>query len=206
MMSQQAQRMQTLVSDLLTLSRLEGSPLPGIGEWTAVATLMTQCEQEASAVAKSLGKQHLLRFEPAPAMEVAGAASELLSAMSNLVSNAVRYTPSGGTIEAAWRDLPDGRAEFAVRDSGPGIAPEHLARLTERFYRVDRSRSRETGGTGLGLAIVKHVVQRHGAQLVIESTPGVGSAFAILFPASRVRALKPGMRAPSATESLAGSG
>ena len=87
-----------------------------------------------------------------------------------------------------WRALPDGRGEFSVRDTGPGIAPEHISRLTERFYRVDRSRSRETGGTGLGLAIVKHVVQRHGGELKIESTPGAGSTFAILFPASRLRA------------------
>jgi two-component system phosphate regulon sensor histidine kinase PhoR len=121
------------------------------------------------------------------------------------VSNAVRYTPSGGLIELAWRALPDGRGEFSVRDSGPGIAAEHLSRLTERFYRVDRSRSRETGGTGLGLAIVKHVAQRHGAELKIESTPGIGSTFAIQFPASRLRAIRPDICEPSATESLEGS-
>ena len=205
LMAQQAQRMQTLVSDLLTLSRLEGSPLPGAGEWTAVPALMTQCEQEAKALAPALGKTQQLRFAPAPRVEVAGSASELLSAISNLVSNAVRYTPTGGTIEAAWRDLPEGRAEFMVRDSGPGIAPEHIGRLTERFYRVDRSRSRETGGTGLGLAIVKHVVQRHGAELKIESVPGAGSTFAIQFPASRLRPIKLDTSAQPATESLAGS-
>jgi two-component system phosphate regulon sensor histidine kinase PhoR len=205
LMAQQAQRMQTLVSDLLTLSRLEGSPLPGAGEWTAISALMAQCDQEARALAKTLGKTQHLVFAPASQVEVAGSASELLSAMSNLVSNAVRYTPSGGTVEAAWRDLPDGRAEFVVRDTGPGIAPEHIARLTERFYRVDRSRSRESGGTGLGLAIVKHVVQRHGAELKIESTPGAGSTFAIQFPASRLRTIKPDTRERPATESLAGS-
>jgi two-component system, OmpR family, phosphate regulon sensor histidine kinase PhoR len=111
------------------------------------------------------------------------------------VSNAVRYTPAGGTIQVQWRSLPDGRGEFSVRDTGPGIAAEHISRLTERFYRVDRSRSRETGGTGLGLVIVKHVVQRHGAELKVDSTPGVGSTFAIVFPASRLRA----PRAPAAT-------
>ncbi|MGZ5179591.1 MAG: phosphate regulon sensor histidine kinase PhoR [Ramlibacter sp.] len=187
LMAQQADRMQTLVSDLLTLSRLEGSPLPGAGEWTPVATLMAQCEQEALSLAAVLGKAHELRSEPPEGRELAGAPSELLSAMSNLVSNAVRYTPAGGHIAVRWRDLPDGRGEFSVRDTGPGIAPEHIPRLTERFYRVDRSRSRETGGTGLGLAIVKHVGQRHGAELRIESAPGAGSTFAIVFPASRLR-------------------
>ena len=107
--------------------------------------------------------------------------------MSNLVSNAIRYTPAGGQIAVAWRLTGDRRGEFSVRDSGPGIAPEHLPRLTERFYRVDRSRSRETGGTGLGLAIVKHVVQRHGGELRIDSTPGTGSTFTIVLPASRIR-------------------
>ncbi|MBI5277817.1 MAG: phosphate regulon sensor histidine kinase PhoR [Burkholderiales bacterium] len=187
LMAQQAQRMQTLVSDLLTLSRLEGSPLPGSGEWTAAGLLASQCEQEARALSAVLGRDQQIAFGPAPAVELAGSAPELQSAMSNLVSNAVRYTPSGGTVDVRWRSLADGRIEFSVRDSGPGIAPEHIPRLTERFYRVDRSRSRETGGTGLGLAIVKHVLQRHGAELRIESTPGSGSTFSILLPASRVR-------------------
>ncbi|HEY5800616.1 MAG TPA: ATP-binding protein, partial [Burkholderiaceae bacterium] len=147
---------------------------------------------------------HTLHFEPAPALEIAGAPSELQSALSNLVSNAVRYTMAGGTIHVQWRELADGRSEFSVRDTGTGIAPEHISRLTERFYRVDRSRSRETGGTGLGLAIVKHVVQRHGGELKIQSTPGVGSTFAIQFPASRLRAISRGTPVPPATESLAG--
>ena len=107
--------------------------------------------------------------------------------MSNLIVNAIRYTPDGGEIDVAWETLPDGSGKFSVRDTGSGIAPEHLPRLTERFYRVDRSRSRETGGTGLGLAIVKHVVQRHGAELRIESKLGLGSCFSILFPPGRVR-------------------
>ncbi len=196
LMAQQASRMQSLVSDLLMLSRLEGSPLPGAGEWTALSLLTGQVLQEAQALSAVLnppmtGPAQKLHFEPAPAWEIAGTPSELHSALSNLVSNAVRYTPAGGEVQVGWRVHPDGRLEFHVQDSGPGIAAEHIPRLTERFYRVDRSRSRDSGGTGLGLAIVKHVVQRHGAELKIESTPGKGSRFAIVFPASRVRALAP---------------
>jgi len=187
LMAQQAQRMQTLVSDLLTLSRLEGSPLPGGGEWVALAPLLIQCEQDARALAAGLGKTLDLQFEPAPPVRLSGIASELLSVFSNLVSNAVRYTPDGGSVAVRAQVLEGGRLEFSVRDTGPGIAAEHLPRLTERFYRVDRSRSRETGGTGLGLAIVKHVVQRHGGELRIESRPGAGSTFAIELPAQRVR-------------------
>jgi two-component system, OmpR family, phosphate regulon sensor histidine kinase PhoR len=187
MMAQQAQRMQTLVADLLTLSRLEGSPLPGAGEWTPLAQLLDQCEEEARSLVLLLGKGLELLFVDAPALQVGGVASELLSAFSNLVSNAVRYTPDGGSVAVDARMLDSGRLEFSVRDTGPGIAAEHLPRLTERFYRIDRSRSRETGGTGLGLAIVKHVVQRHGGELKIESSPGAGSRFAIELPAARVR-------------------
>ncbi|MFT3721918.1 phosphate regulon sensor histidine kinase PhoR [Pseudorhodoferax sp.] len=191
LMAQQAARMQTLVQDLLTLSRIEGSPPPRRDEWTSAADLLAQCEEEAQALSALLtagqGAAHALHFEAAPALALAGSRSELLSAVSNLVSNAVRYTPCGGSVRVACRRLPDGRAEFSVADTGPGIAPEHIPRLTERFYRVDRSRSRETGGTGLGLAIVKHVVQRHGAELRIDSTVGRGSRFAIVLPASRVR-------------------
>jgi two-component system phosphate regulon sensor histidine kinase PhoR len=114
-----------------------------------------------------------------------GARSELLSAVSNLVSNAIRYTPLGGRIQIHWASTPEGLM-FTVKDSGPGIAAEHLPRLSERFYRVDRSRSRETGGTGLGLAITKHVMQRHGGELRIESVLGQGSSFKLLLPFSRV--------------------
>ncbi len=188
LMARQARRMQTLVDDLLTLSRLEGSPLPGAGEWTPLAPLLAQCEQEARALAAALGKALDLEFAAAPPVRIGGAAPELLSAFSNLVSNAVRYTPDGGSVTVEAQLLEGGRLDFAVRDTGPGIAAEHLPRLTERFYRVDRSRSRESGGTGLGLAIVKHVVQRHGGELKIESRPGAGSTFAIELPAARVRA------------------
>jgi two-component system phosphate regulon sensor histidine kinase PhoR len=178
--------MQTLVDDLLTLSRLEGSPPPGAAEWTPVSSFTSQCEQDARALAEAHGKRLELRFPPPPRLALAGAPGELQSAFSNLVSNAVRYTPAGGTIEVQARERGGG-FELAVHDTGPGIAAEHLPRLTERFYRVDRSRSRETGGTGLGLAIVKHVVQRHGGELRIESVPGQGSTFTIALPASRVR-------------------
>ena len=203
LMAQQTERMQTLVNDLLMLSRLEGSPPPGAGEWIPVRSLMARIGQESQLLSETLAasaqppaQQHALRFDSAPDCEVAGSQSELLSALSNLAGNAVRYTPAGGEIHGSWKMLPDGRAEFAVQDTGPGIEAEHIPRLTERFYRVDRSRSRESGGTGLGLAIVKHVVQRHGAELRIESTPGKGSRFAIVFPASRVRLSAPAASAP----------
>jgi len=184
LMSQQAQRMQTLVSDLLTLSRLEGSPLPSEMEWVSVDALMGQCEQEAKDLSRLLhAQQHQLHFSCDTQLELAGSLSELHSALSNLISNAVRYTPAGNSIEVGFELAPDGGARFFVHDSGPGIAAEHLPRLTERFYRVDRSRSRDTGGTGLGLAIVKHVMSRHGGQLRIASTVGAGSRFACDFPA-----------------------
>ena len=191
LMAQQARRMQTLVSDLLTLSRLEGSPPPGTAEWFAVAELMVLCEQDGRDLSRMLGTQsHDLQFSVTGGCEISGSHSELLSAMTNLVSNAVRYTPPGESIAVKWQNLADGRAEFSVKDSGPGIALEHIPRLTERFYRIDRSRSRETGGTGLGLAIVKHVTQRHGAELQIESQLGQGSRFSIVFPAARVRQIQ----------------
>jgi two-component system phosphate regulon sensor histidine kinase PhoR len=167
--------------------------------------LTAQCEQEAHALSALLGRTQSLDFSLPPQVELGGAASELLSAISNLVGNAIRYTPDGGAVHVQWRTLADGRIEFSVRDTGPGIAPEHIPRLTERFYRVDRSRSRESGGTGLGLAIVKHVVQRHGAELNIESRPGRGSTFSILFPALRVRPMAPADTHP-AIDAFASSG
>ena len=188
LMAQQAQRMQTLVSDLLTLSRLEGSPPPRMDEWIDVRPLMEACEQEGRSLSMMMAHRgHDLDLTIAQDCELAGSRTELLSAMANLVNNAVRYTPTGGKVRIRWAVLANGQGEFSVADSGPGIAAEHLPRLTERFYRVDRSRSRETGGTGLGLAIVKHVTQRHGAQLRIESRLGQGSTFAMVFPANRVR-------------------
>ena len=194
LMARQAQRMQTLVEDLLTLSRLEGSPLPGV-EPTALSVFWNTLQEESQALdltlAAALGGRHQLEFDPehATAVELLGQRVELQSAMSNLVANALRYTPAGGRVHVSWRITESGTGVFTVTDNGPGIAPEHLPRITERFYRVDRSRSRETGGTGLGLSIVKHVVQRHQGELTIESQPGLGSRFIITLPANRVRAL-----------------
>ena len=188
LMSQQASRMQTLVNDLLTLSRLEGSPAPGTTEWTDVGELVQQVVQEGRGLSAVLADPpHDMAFRDGPPLQVAGSRTELFSAMSNLVSNAVRYTPPGGRILTGWQQTDDGGMVFLVEDAGPGIAAEHLPRLTERFYRVDRSRSRETGGTGLGLAIVKHVAQRHGGQVQVQSVVGQGSTFAITLPAARLR-------------------
>lgn len=188
LMSQQALRMQTLVSDLLTLSRLEGSPAPGPGEWISSNELLGHVIQEARGLSQAIAKPpHAIVSLEASVFWISGAKTELLSAMSNLLSNAVRYTPGGGRIEAGWRLRDDGVGEFFVKDTGPGIAAEHLPRLTERFYRVDRSRSRETGGTGLGLAIVKHVAQRHGGQVEVQSMLGHGSTFVIVLPLARIR-------------------
>jgi two-component system phosphate regulon sensor histidine kinase PhoR len=184
MMGQQAQRMQTLIDDLLVLARLEGSPLPPMDRWNDIGTMLAQAEGEARALSQG---RHQLSFAAAEPAQIAGAASELASALTNLVGNAIRYTPSGGRIEVRWQPLADGSGEFYVRDDGPGIAREHLARLTERFYRLDRSRSRETGGTGLGLSIVKRVQTRHEGALLIESGEGEGSTFRLRYPAKRIR-------------------
>lgn len=191
MMGQQTHRMQTLVADLLILAQLEGSPPPSADEWVSTEELLKQVEVEARGLSRG---RHLIQFPDeatlhAQAADIAGIRTELLSALTNLTSNAVRYTPEGGRIVVSWTLRPSGGGTFEVRDSGIGIAREHLPRLTERFYRVDGSRSRETGGTGLGLSIVKHVVQRHGAELELDSEPGKGSVFRINFPAARVRVL-----------------
>jgi len=190
LMSAQSDRMQSLVADLLMLSQLEGSQLPSNQDKVSLAALMLQVTTEAQAFSewmanKGQGLVHQLEFAPVPDVYVMGTRSELLSAVSNLVSNAIRYTPLGGLIQIHWSSTPEGLV-FMVKDSGPGIAAEHLPRLAERFYRVDRSRSRETGGTGLGLAITKHVMQRHGGELRIESVVGQGSTFRLVFPQSRV--------------------
>jgi two-component system, OmpR family, phosphate regulon sensor histidine kinase PhoR len=191
LMATQAHRMQGLVEDLLTLSRLEGSPMPGKQNRVPLSLLMQTCEQEAQALSHTLHQGETpqsIRFQMNPLMPGAvlfGELRELQSALSNLVSNAVRYTPAGGQIRINADQGIDGSLVIEVRDSGAGIAPEHLPRLTERFYRVDRSRSRESGGTGLGLAIVKHVMQRHGGSLSITSDVGQGSSFKLVFPASR---------------------
>jgi two-component system phosphate regulon sensor histidine kinase PhoR len=184
LMEQQTDRMQALVADLLTLAQLEGSPRPAVDRWTPVADLLQRAQ--ADAVALSAGR-HSLQLSGGDDAELAGDPNELLSAVGNLLNNAVRYTPDGGRISVQWRWQTDGGAVLEVSDSGIGIAREHLARLTERFYRVDGSRSRDTGGTGLGLSIVKHVVQRHGGEIEIQSEPGKGSSFRLVFPAGRLR-------------------
>jgi len=184
LMSQQTQRMQTLVGDLLTLAQLEGSPPPTSDRWVPVAQLLEQVRSDAQAL--SAGR-HRFSVTPAPGVQIAGAEAELLSALGNLANNAVRYTPAGGTVDLVWNLRADGAGELEVRDSGIGIAREHIPRLSERFYRVDGSRSRDTGGTGLGLSIVKHVAQRHGGALEFSSEAGKGSRFRLLLPAVRVR-------------------
>jgi two-component system phosphate regulon sensor histidine kinase PhoR len=185
LMRQQTSRIQSLVVDLLTLAKLEGGPLPPSDRWVDVDAVLAAVMADAELL--SAGR-HDLQLDASPGIQLAGVDSELASAMGNLVSNAVRYTPDGGRIDLRWsvRDS-DGWGVFEVRDTGIGIARDHLPRLTERFYRVDGSRSRETGGTGLGLAIVKHVVQRHGGELQVESEPGKGSVFRMAFPAPRIR-------------------
>jgi two-component system phosphate regulon sensor histidine kinase PhoR len=180
MMQEQAARMQRIIEDLLTLSQLESSPPPATDRVRVLPLLERVC---ADARALS-GGRHEVSLDARPEVDLMGAEAELASAFGNLVNNAVRYTPPGGKIDMVWRDGPDG-ARFTVQDSGVGIAPEHLPRLTERFYRVDRGRSRDTGGTGLGLAIVKHALARHDARLDIESAPGKGSRFTARFPAKR---------------------
>ena len=190
MMAEQSERMQLLVNDLLMLSRLEGSPPPDLRSAVDLGELTARCENEARALSLLLHppgeRPQTLRVGPAPDFALAGAEGELRSAIANLINNAVRYTPGGGRIDVAWERLPGGGARLAVTDTGPGIQPEHLPRLGERFYRVDRSRARESGGTGLGLAIAKHVAQRHGGELQVSSAVGKGSCFALVFPASRV--------------------
>jgi len=183
MMMSQAQRMKSLVEDLLTLANLEANALPVALNTVNIETSMALLKNDAEALSHG---NHSFIFEVLNQENLLGDEREILSAFSNLVSNAIRYTPDAGSIHVKWRINEDGQGEFSVTDTGPGIAPEHLSRLTERFYRVDRSRSRDTGGTGLGLAIVKHIASRHQAQLTIESTPGNGSTFMLRFPKERL--------------------
>jgi two-component system, OmpR family, phosphate regulon sensor histidine kinase PhoR len=182
LMREQTARMRRLVEDLLTLSRLENAPPAQAQERVDMSALVAALKQEAEQL--SLGR-HRLATEVRGEERLIGGMHDLHSAFSNLVSNAVRYTPAGGEIRICW-NTGGGRGVFAVEDTGPGIAAEHLPRLTERFYRVERSRSRDSGGTGLGLAIVKHVLNRHQAKLEITSEVGKGSRFAAVFPASRL--------------------
>ena len=186
-MRKQSQRMSELLEDLLTLSRLEAQDHLA-EEPVAMAGLMAALRREAEAL--SQGRHTIVVLDEA-GCDLDGAAKELHSAFSNLVSNAVRYTPTGGRIDVTFRRLPDGGAALSVTDSGFGIPAEHLPRLTERFYRVSTSRSRESGGTGLGLSIVKHVLGLHQARLSIESEVGRGSTFTCVFGPERVLARQP---------------
>lgn len=181
LMGDQTERMTHLVDDLLTLSKLDNA-LNSLQEGSVETPgLLRALYQEGQTLS---GGQHVLRLELDSTCNLLGNAAELHSAFGNLLSNAIRYTPSGGEIVLRWQER-DGQPVFSVQDSGIGIAAQHIPRLTERFYRVDHSRSRETGGTGLGLAIVKHVVSRHQAQLEISSEEGRGSIFSIAFPLKR---------------------
>jgi two-component system phosphate regulon sensor histidine kinase PhoR len=180
--SEQAGRMQQLIQDLLTLSALEtGAPM-WQEEPVDVAKLVHDVEREAIVVS---GGRHRIELDCSVSAPLLGNAKELHSAFANLAINAVRYTPEGGHIRISWRQRGT-VVEYTVEDDGIGIAADHIPRLTERFYRVDRGRSRETGGTGLGLAIVKHVLSRHQGDLLIDSEPGRGSRFTACFPARRL--------------------
>jgi two-component system, OmpR family, phosphate regulon sensor histidine kinase PhoR len=182
MMMEQSRRMQSLVEDLLTLSRLENSPVPLAAEKVDMGEMLDTLMVEAEGLSQG---RHVIRLQRQSQSWLWGSARELHSAFSNLVSNAVRYTPEGGSISLCWRE-EDERAVFSVSDTGIGIPREHIPRLTERFYRVDRGRSRGNGGTGLGLAIVKHVVARHHARLEVLSEPDMGSTFSVVFGQERI--------------------
>jgi two-component system phosphate regulon sensor histidine kinase PhoR len=179
LMTEQGKRMQGLIGDMLTLTRLESIDYPMRPERVHIRPLLEGILEEANALSNGRHKITLQIDGP----DLKGSVDELRSAFSNLVSNAVRYTPDGGAIELSWRENDKGLI-FAVQDNGIGIAADDIARLTERFYRVDKGRSRETQGTGLGLAIVKHVLLRHHAMLVIESKQEQGSRFMAVFPAT----------------------
>lgn len=181
MMHSQSMRMQHIVEDLLALAKLEGdSEVPPM-DTVPMSRVMMQLQHDAEALS---GGKHIIEVTCTPGIDVRGAEMELLSAFGNLVSNAIRYTPEGERVHLTLRREGD-RAVFEVADTGLGIEAEHIPRLTERFYRVDRSRSRDTGGTGLGLAIVKHVVSRHQGEFEVRSEVGRGSQFIIRFPAER---------------------
>ncbi|HEX7387029.1 MAG TPA: phosphate regulon sensor histidine kinase PhoR [Castellaniella sp.] len=182
LMAHQAHNMQALVADLLTLSSLESTP-NSEGERVMLANLIHSALEQARALSKGT---HQFTLELDETLAIHGKDTELASAVGNLLTNAVRYTPTGGTITVRWQPHPQGGAVYSVQDTGIGIDSDDIPRLTERFFRVNRGRSRATGGTGLGLAIAKHVALRHDAQLEIQSTLGEGSTFAIRFPAARL--------------------
>jgi two-component system phosphate regulon sensor histidine kinase PhoR len=182
LMTDQTKRMQNLVQDLLTLSRLEDTQNLIRGERVDVPGMLRKLYDEALSLSSG---RHRISLNLETGTQLLGSTDELRSAFTNLISNAIRYTPDNGNISLNWT-IRDGQAVFSVQDNGIGVEPEHISRLTERFYRVDRGRSRETGGTGLGLAIVKHVLSCHQAKLEIVSEPGKGSCFSAWFPAVRL--------------------
>nr|VFK79483.1 MAG: two-component system, OmpR family, phosphate regulon sensor histidine kinase PhoR [Candidatus Kentron sp. SD] len=180
---QQAERMGKIVEDLLLLSRLEMEERKPGQERVPVAAILEAIREDALILGN---RAHRITITADPELEIMGNARELRSAFSNLIFNAVHYTASEGEIAVRWHGNNEG-GHLLVRDTGIGIEARHLSRITERFYRVDTGRSRETGGTGLGLTIVKHVLTQHGAKLSIESAPGRGSIFACHFPPARLR-------------------
>lgn len=184
LMAEQTRRMTNLVADLLTLSRLENEQSPVHEELIDMGALINEVYQEGKSLS---GERHSLSLEISTPSNLLGNRDELRSAFGNLLSNAIRYTPEGGAIVLRWFER-DGQWVFSVQDSGIGIASQHIPRLTERFYRVDRSRSRETGGTGLGLAIVKYIAARHQAKLEVLSEEGKGSIFSLVFSKKRASA------------------
>ncbi len=191
MMQEQTNRMRRIIEDLLTLSKIESNIEEPDNTEIDMPSLLKQIQKDALGLSQGLYKtKHAIELELDQTLNITGAQSELQSALSNLVSNAVRYTApknikNGGEIFIRWK-MQGEHAVFTVRDTGIGIEAQHIERLTERFYRVDRGRSRETGGTGLGLSIVKHILIRHQAKLEISSEIGVGSTFSVIFPKARI--------------------
>ena len=183
LMRVQTDRMLHLIEYLLTLSVLESRSTPANETSIDVGAFMRGLFEDAKALS---GGRHNVQLQSGPPVSLFGDEGEINSAVGNLISNAIRYTPKGGKILLSW-DLRDGECWVSVGDSGIGIESRHIPRLTERFYRVDASRSRETGGTGLGLAIVKHVLTRHQGRLEVESEVGRGSTFSVVFPDARVQ-------------------
>ncbi len=181
-MFQQTQRMQSLVTDLLALSKMETKPVKH-NKIIDVTALLTSLKENAEIAGNK--KQQTITLVADKELRIRGNNEELHSLFSNLINNAVRYTPEKGHIDIEWKKMGN-EAVFSVKDDGPGIAARHLPHLTERFYRADADRSRETGGTGLGLAIAKYAVERHDGRLQIKSILGKGSTFSCYFPAQRL--------------------
>ena len=201
MMEQQASRMRHIVTDLLVLAKLEGESKPPLDRAIDMRAVFDHLKEDAQTLSNG---HHDIAFSIDETLGVTGAQTELFSAFANLVTNAIRYTPEGGKIVVTWR-REGAQGVFSVTDSGFGIPAADLPRLTERFYRVDRSRSRDTGGTGPGLAIVKHVLQRHDAHLYVQSEEGRGSTFTARFLRASSRSGRPLTRHDRVTVSVARS-